>query len=87
MITSCNTNGGGGGGEGVGGEQGTQQGILQRVFWPRQSPDLHIKEAAWEHVKIHKTLKQPESTEEQVLQDAWKKKSPYEVFEKKKKKA
>ena len=49
------------------------QGQLQLMEWPPQSPDLNIIEAVWDHLDRKKLEKQPTTAEVlwDVLRDAW----------------
>jgi len=50
-----------------------EQGVLEVMVWPPQSPDLNIIESVWDYMKRKKQLRLPKSTEELwlVLQDVW----------------
>ena len=49
------------------------QGQLQLMEWPPQSPDLNIIEAVWNYLDRKKQENQPTTSEElwDVLRDAW----------------
>ncbi|MBN3274473.1 TCB2 transposase, partial [Polyodon spathula] len=50
-----------------------EQGVLEVMVWPPQSPDLNIIKSVWDYIKREKQLRLPKSTEELwlVLQDVW----------------
>ena len=50
-----------------------EQGVLEVMVWPPQSPDLNIIESVWDSMKRQKDLRQPTSTGDLwlVLQDVW----------------
>ena len=52
-----------------------EQGVLEVMVWPPQSPDLNIIESVWDSMKRQKDLRQPTSTGDLwlVLQGVWNK--------------